>query len=328
MRRRDFGWLVASLPLMVAEIARAQQGRGAGRPLAVGFITMLGESSATDFLTTLRAGLADYGYTGSRLDLQPMFADHSDARIPGMVAELEKRGVDVIVTHAAATPIVVGTRRTRPVVYQLSADPVTVGLSRDLVHPDNNATGVTLMMAELNAKRLDLAREIQPGLKRVAVLVNPLHGGAALERKVVETKSQQLGIEPVFEEVQTQAALERALASVPASRPDAILMFADAFVVSNQASIAEFAVRNRLPIYSGWAVMAEAGAFCTYGPKLKEAFRRVAFFVDRIAQGKTPAELPIEQPSEFELVLNLQTARQIGLNVPPQILARADRVIE
>ena len=132
----------------------------------------------------------------------------------------------------------------------------------------------------------------------------------------------------MFEEVATQAALERALASVPARQPDAILMFADAFVVSNQKGIAEFAIRNRLPVYSGWAVMAEAGAFCTYGPKLKEAFRRMAFFVDKIAQGKTPAELPIEQPSEFELVVNLATARQIGVNVPPQILARADRVVE
>lgn len=327
MRRRDFGRLLAGLPFAAAAPAWAQQTRKDG-PLGVGFVTMLNERSGSDFLATLRAGLADYGYTGARLNLQPMYADNDPDRIAGIVAELEKRGVDVIVTHAAATPIVVKTPRTKPVVYQLSADPVTVGLSRDLVHPDNNATGVTLMMAELNAKRLDLAREIQPDLKRIAVLVNPLHGGAALERQVVETKSRQLGIEPSFQETPTQAALESALERVPATRPDAILMFADAFVFNNQKHIADFAIRNRLPIYSGWAVMADAGAFCTFGPKLKEAFRRVAFFVDKIAQGKSPADLPIEQPSQFELVLNLQTARQIGVNVPPQILARADRVIE
>jgi putative ABC transport system substrate-binding protein len=183
-------------------------------------------------------------------------------------------------------------------------------------------------VAELNSKRIELLHEIVPGLHRIAVIANPLHPGVEFERRDSEAKAQQLGIKVSFFPTPNRAELDRAVNAIAANLPQAMLIFSEGFVVENREYILNFAMSRNIPVVSGWAVMAESGALCTYGPRLVESYRRVAYLVDRILQGKTPAELPIEQPTVLELVVNLKSAKILGLTIPPAVLVRADRVIE
>jgi putative ABC transport system substrate-binding protein len=328
MRRRRFLALLGSAALTPPSVMRAAAWQG-DRPAHVGFVSGLDQAAAADFLSALRDGLAAHGYVEPRtLTMDLLFADYAPERIPALLEELERRRVDVIVTHAAATRSVVMGRRTIPAVYEFSADPVTLGIASDLAHPLFNATGISLMLAQLNSKRLELLHEILPDFRRVAVLSNPLHPGEQLERTDSETKARQLGLEIAFFPTPNRADLDRALAALDAGSPQALLVFSDAFVVENRQRIINFAMSRRLPIISGWAVMAESGALCTYGPRLFDSYRRVAYFVDRILRGAKPDDLPIEQPTVLELVVNLDTARTLGITIPPTVLARADRVIE
>jgi putative tryptophan/tyrosine transport system substrate-binding protein len=298
-------------------------------PAHIGFISGLSSSAAADFLDALRDGLAAHGYSEpGTLKIDPLFADNVLDRVPALVEELERRRVSVIVTHAAATTGVVKGYRTIPAVYEFSADPVALGIAADLAHPLFNATGVTLMMAELNSKRLEALREIEPNIRRIAVIANPLHPGSEFERKDSETKAQQLGMEISFFPTPNREELDHALGAIEASQLQAIVLFSDAFVVEHRKQIIDFAMRRGLPIISGWAVIADSGALCTYGPRLVESYRRVAYFVDRILKGAKPNELPIEQPTVLEFVVNLKTAKTLGITIPPAVLARADRVIE
>lgn len=325
MNRRRF------LALTAAGVAvpRCLAAQGAAKVAHVGFISGVDQAAAVDFLAALRDGLSGFGYVEpNTLKLDLFFAENVPERIPGLVEELERRHVDVIVTHAAATGAVVKARRTIPVVYEFSADPVTLDIAKDLAHPLLNATGITLLRSELNGKRLELLREILPKLRRVAVVANPLHPGQQLERAESEAKARQLGIDITLYSTPNREDLDRALSAIAANPPQAVLLFSDAFIVEHRKSILDFALSHHLPVVSGWAVMAKNGALCTYGPRIKESYRRSAYFVDRILKGAKPAELPIEQPTVLELVVNLRTAKALGVNVPAAILARADEVIE
>jgi putative ABC transport system substrate-binding protein len=333
LRRRQVLALPVSALLGGTVIACATGMRAAAapaaRPARVGFISGLDQAAAADFITALRDGLAAHGYVEpSTLKLDLLFADYAPERLPALLDELERRKVDVIVTHAGATGSVVKGRRAIPAVYEFSADPVTLGIAADLAHPHFNATGVSLMAPELNGKRLELLHEIVPEIRRVAVVANSLHPGEQLERKVSETQARQLGIETSYFPTSNRAELDRALEGIAAEGPQALVLFSDAFIVENRRHILDFAMRRRLPVVSGWAVMAESGALCTYGPRLFETYRRTAYFVDRILKGAKAAELPIEQPTVLELVVNLKSARTLGLTIPPSVLVRADRVIE
>ena len=329
MRRRDFITILGGATL-ARWMIRPGFAQGVGPQAAhIGFISGLDAAAAAEFLTALRDGLSAYSYVEpSTLKVEQLFANYDLDRIPALLEQLEGQHVNVIVTHAAATYSVVKGRRTIPAVYEFSADPVTLSIAKDLAHPLENATGITLMSVEMNGKRLELLHEIMPQIRRVAVLANPLHPGVQRERGDFEAKAQQLGIDASFFAIPNRAELDRALSSIATRAPDALVAFSDAFVVENRKYIISFAMSRRLPVVSGWAVMAESGALCTYGPRLVESYRRVAYYVDRILKGAKPAELPIEEPSKFELVINLNTARTLGLTIPSQVLVRADRVIE
>ena len=295
----------------------------------IGFISGGDEQGAAPFLAALRDGLAAEGYREpDTLQLDPLYADYSLDRVPALVGELERRGVAIIVTHAAATPIVVTEQHTVPVVYEFSADPVATGIATDLAHPLLNATGVSLMRAELNGKRLDFLHEIVPDLRRVAVIANPLHPGEERERSELAGPAEGLGIHTSFFPTPNVAELHRALDAIGANPPQALLAFSDGFIVENRGIILDFAMSRRVPVASGWAVMAESGALLTYGPRLVESYRRSSYFVARILNGAKAEELPIEQPTVIELVINLQSAKKLDLNIPPALLARADQVIE
>lgn len=326
MRRREFIAFVCGAVAALPTNSRADQGPGSAH---IGFVSGLDKSAAADFLNALRDGLAARGYTEpGTLKIEERFADYKPDRIASLVQELEQQHVAIIVTHAAATlPVATGQHRV-PVVYELSADPPSLGLAADLAHPLHNATGVTLMLVEMNGKRLELLHEIDPQITRVAVIANPLHGGMQLERDDFAAKGKQLGIAVSFFPTRNRPELDQALSRLTDESPQALVAFSDAFVVDNKNYIINFAMSRRLPVISGWAVMAENGAVCTYGPRLIESYRRTAYFVDRILKGKTPAELPIERPSVFELVVNLNSAKTLGLTIPSSVLVRADRVIE
>jgi putative ABC transport system substrate-binding protein len=260
------------------------------------------------------------------MTLDRLYADYAMDKVPSLVAELQHRGVDVIVTHAAAAPIVVHDKtRSVPAVYEFSEDPITIGIATDLAHP---LTGITLMRAELNGKRLDFLHELAPSVRRVAVIANPLHGGQAGERADLAAKAQEFGFQLAFFKTANRAELNRALAAVKANPPDAIVAFSEGLVVENRQLIIMTADFLKIPLVCRWAIMAKSGALFTYGPRLKESYRRTAYFVDRILKGTKPEALPIERPTVLELVINLKTARNLGLQVSPVLMARADDTIE
>ncbi len=324
IRRRD---LFAMLGGAMA-VGRTAPAQGA-EPARIGFVSGGDEQGAKDFVASLRDGLAAAGWREpDTLSLDLRYADYELDRLPALVLEIERRGATLIVTHAAATPIVVKGRRTAPVVYEFSADPVATGIATDLAHPLFNATGITLMRAELNGKRLEFLHEIAPATRRVAVIANPLHPGETRERADLQAKAEQLGIHISFFATPNRAELDRALAAISAAPPQALVAFSEGFVVENRDTIINFAMSRRMPVVSGWAVMAKSGALLTYGPRLVESYRRTAYFVGRILGGARPAELPIERPTVLELVINLKSARTLGLDVPPTMLARADELIE
>lgn len=321
LRRRICLGIVALAGTSSRSLAAAASSR-------VGFISAGDSAEAASFLANFRADLAQRGRVEpDSLTLDLRFAEGNLDLIPKFVDDLQRRNVAVILTHAAATSLVVKAPRSVPVVYEFSADPVSIGIAADLAHPLYNATGVTLMLAELNGKRLELLRQIVPGLRRVGVLANALHPGQELERAVVEDKARLLGLRVSVFTTRSEAELDAALAALATASPEGMLVLSDAFVVRHRQKILDFAFAYRLPVISGWAVMAESGALCTYGPRLTESYARVGYFVDRILKGALPANLPIEQPTIFELVVNLTTSRRLGAPIPQAVLARADRII-
>jgi putative ABC transport system substrate-binding protein len=247
MKRRDLLAVLGSV--MVALRASAVD---SAAPARVGFLSGGDEEGAAGFVAALRDGLGAEGYhEPGTLNLERLYANYSLEHVPELVAELERRRVELIVTHAAATPIVVKGYRTVPVVYEFSADPVATGIATDLAHPLFNATGVTLMRAELNSKRLEFLHEIDPAIHRVAVIANPLHPGEERERADLGAQAEQLGIRISFFSTPNRAELDRALDAIAAGPAQALIAFSEGFVVENRDTIINFAMRQRLPLISG-----------------------------------------------------------------------------
>lgn len=325
MNRRDLLAVLAGAGFAL----RCGKSGAADPPARIGFVSAGDEPAADDFVAALRDGLAAEGYREpDTLTLDRRYADNVLDRIPALVGELEQAHVRLIVTHAAATPVVVMRPRTVPVVYEFSADPVVTKIATDLAHPLFGATGVTLMRAELNGKRLEFLHEILPQARHVAVIANPLHAGEGLERTDLAAKAQQLEIQLQFFSTPNKTELDRALAAIAANPPNALIAFSEGFVVENRDTIIKFAMQRKIPVVSGWAIMAKSGALFTYGPRLTESYRRTAYFVARILRGAKPEDLPIERPTALELVVNMKAARALGLAIPPILTARADQLIE
>jgi putative ABC transport system substrate-binding protein len=276
-----------------------------------------------------RASLADLGYVdGRNLSIEFRYGDDAIGRVPELAAELVRLPVDLIVAQGAAVSVVSKLNLSVPIVYVTSGDPVASGFADSLAQPRGNMTGLTFMAADLNGKRLELLREIIPDLRRVAIVANPEHPGEHLERSYSEETARRLGITTEYFPTRTSDELNGAFNSMSGKPPQAISLFADGFAIQNRQRIIDFGMSHRAPVISGWPVFAQSGAICTYGPHLVESYRRLAHYVDRILKGAKSAELPIEQPTKFQLVVNLRTAKVLGLTVPPSLLARADEVIE
>jgi len=212
-----------------------------------------------------------------------------------------------------------------PVVFGTSGDPIEMGVAATLARPGGNLTGVTFLSYALVGKRVELLHEVAPDARRLAVLSNPEHGGDAKELAATREAAMGLGLQVSHYPVTNAQQMEGALAA--AARAEALVVHPDALMVEQRAAIARFSLERRVPVISGWAAIAEGGGLMTYGPNLQECYRRLAYFVDRILRGARPGEIPIELPSTVELVVNLKTAKALGITVPPAVLLRADRVI-
>lgn len=322
MDRRTF--LSSSIGFVFTAGQRAQ---AAGKVFRIGFLTAQGEPSLAPFLGVFRAGLNELGYA-ENLDITYRYGDDDLTRVPQLASELVRKPVDLMVVQGSAVAVVHQLKLPIPAVYVFSGDPVIAGLASSLSHPGGNMTGLTFMAAELNAKRLQILRDVVPRLQRVAIIGNPDHPGSQIERVYSEETAKKLGIATEFFATASQDQLTSAFSAMNQNPPQAISLFADGFAIQNRSKIIEFAMQHRAPLISGWPIFAKSGALCTYGPKLSESYRRLASYVDRILKGARPEELPVERPTKFETVLNLRTAKALGLELPGSLLASADEVIE
>jgi putative ABC transport system substrate-binding protein len=303
--------------------------QAAGKLVRIGWVTGQTPESLTPYIAALRAALAELGYVeGQNLLIDFRYGNDSIDRVPELVADLERVPVNIIVAQGSAVSVIAQLRPSLPVAYVFSGDPVSAGFADSLSHPRSNMTGLTLMAAELNGKRLEILREIAPGLRNVAIVVNPEHPGSEIERADSDKAARQLGLKIQYFTTRTRDELSAALAAIATTPVQALSVFSDGFAVANRGQIIDFATAHKMPVISGWPVFADSGAICTYGPRLVDSYRRLASYVDRINRGAKPADLPIERPTTFELVLNFKAAKLLGISIPQSLSLRADRIIE
>jgi putative ABC transport system substrate-binding protein len=328
MRRREFimllGGAVATWPLA----ASAQQ---AAMPV-IGFLDPRSPDTIADQLRAFRQGLKDTGYVdGENVAIEYGWADGQIDRLPALAAELVRRRVAVIATNggAAAAFAAKAATTTIPIVFMAGEDPVRLGLVASLARPGGNLTGVNLVISELTAKRLGLLRELVPGAARVAVLVNPANTvNAETTLRDVEPAASAMGLQIQILKASTSREIEAAFAPFVRERPDALFVGNDAFLTSRRVQLVHLATRHAVPATYTVRDFAEVGGLMSYGVNITDALRQLGIYAGRILKGARPTDLPVVQSSKFELVINAVTARMLGLDVPPTLLAHADEVIE
>jgi ABC-type uncharacterized transport system substrate-binding protein len=325
MKRRDFLALLGGAAAVYPLTARAQQ---PARMSRIGWIA-IGTPQGSEFFEAVKQGLRELGYVeGRSIIIEQRWAADIRDRVPELVRELLALNVQVIVAQGAIVPPVRRAIDSTPVVFGYSGDPVEAGLVNSFSRPGGNFTGATFMSYEVNAKRVELLHEAFPHVTRVAILSNPLHPGDQRELKETEQGAARLGIGLSSAQMRSAAEIEPAFERIRAAGAEAMVVLPDGLVMQHRKRIIEFAALQRIPVISGWSEFAKSGGTMTYGPNLKTVFQRLAIYVDKILKGANPGELAIEQPTKFELVINLKAAKAIGLGVPAILLARADEVIE
>ena len=325
MRRRAFITLLAGTAVLPVSAFGQQRPANAAR---IGLLTRKTDASVTNQISAFRQGLQDLGWIeGKNVTIEHRDAGGEVSRLAPLAAELVARNVDVIVTvDTPPTQAAEQATSTIPIVIAVSADPVGAGLVKSLSHPGGNATGLSLLAPETDQKTLEVLKETLPGTKRVAMIFDPNNRGMMLRLKAVEVAAAKLSLE--LQSIAAPGANELTLALVAMERPDAVFVLSPIYA-AYQKEIAEFATKTGVPLLVDTSGLAgEPGALLSYGADITSLFRRAATFVDKILRGAKPADLPVEQPAKFDLVINLRTAKALGLNVPPTILLRADKVVE
>ena len=274
-------------------------------------------------------GLRDLGYIeGENIVIERRYAKGDRDRLPGLAAELVSLQVDAIVSFGPVTPFVARSVKSIPVVMGYSGDPVDAGIVASLARPGGNVTGMTFFAAVLAGKRVEILKETVPKVLRVALLANPGHAGEQLELKETRAAAQALNIAIQYLAVRATDDFGDAFRLMTGERAEGIIAFPDALMLAHRKEIAEFSAKSRIPSMSGWSEFAEAGGLMTYGPNLRDSLKRLAVFVDKILKGTKPADIPVEQPTKFEFIINLKAAKQIGLTIPPNVLVQAEKVIK
>ncbi len=276
-------------------------------------------------------GLGDFGLVvGKSVEIVYRSAENEADFLPAMCEELLREKVDVLATVGEQPTLAcLKTTRTAPIVFLAAGDPIGFGASESLARPTRNATGVTYILRELAGKRIEFLRLAVPAAERVAFLWDRGKPESQIEARVAQAAAGRLGIQAIPMPIETQADLNARFRQIADERQDAIYVsFAAGVIARNRTAIVETALRHRLPVISGWRFMTEAGGLLSYSPDIQSMFRRSAYYVNRILEGAQPRELPIEQATTIELMINLRTARRLGLTMPSDLLLRADRVIE
>jgi putative tryptophan/tyrosine transport system substrate-binding protein len=326
MQRRDFlGILSAAVAWPLA--ARAQQTVKIPR---IGILSPFTASDTAPWHQAFLRGLSDLGWAdGKNIAIEYRYSDGRNDRIPGLIADLVRLKVDIIVT-AVTNDTLVAKNATNgiPIVMAAAGDPVATGIVSSLARPGGNITGLSQMNPELTGKRLELLKEIAPNVSSVAVLVNPDDPISALGLNEIELPARKMRVEVHSLEVRNSRDLDKALQEAVKSRADALAIMPNPVFVTNLKMIADFAIENRLPSMFHLREFAKVGGLVSYGVDRNDLYRRAASYVDKILHGAKPGDLPVEQPTKFDLVINLKTARVLGLTVPPSLLTRADEVIE
>jgi putative ABC transport system substrate-binding protein len=325
VKRRDFITLVngaAVWPLA----ARAQQGRKVHRIGFLGSATAAGSAKAVE---ALQAGLRDFGYVeDTNIGIEYRWAEGNYGRLPGLVAELIAANVDVLITHGTpGTRVAKQATTTIPIVMAISGDAVATGLVSSLARPEANLTGSTFFLPQLNAKRLELLKEACPRISHPAALSNPDNPVSRPIIPAMQAVAAPLRLTVDVVRAQGPSEFGLAFAAMARSRADSVVVTEDGEFAASFREIAALALANKLPSI-GAREYAEAGGLIGYGVNLLSLYRRAAYFVDRILKGAKPVDLPVEQPTKFELVINLKTAESLGHAIPEMFLARADRLIE
>jgi putative tryptophan/tyrosine transport system substrate-binding protein len=326
--RKWLGLSVIGFVLMVAGAVAAQQ---PARMSRIGFLSAASSSNITILprIEAFRQGLRELGYIeGKNIVIDYRYADGKQDRLKELAAELVRLKVDVIVTGGpTATRPAKEATSTIPIVMGFDNDPVGAGFVARLARPGRNITGLSTLHPEISGKQLEFLKEIVPKLSRVAVLGSWSQPGNVEALREVKVAAEALGLQLQHLEIQASKDIEAVFPEASRGRADAILVLANPVVIFQQAQFIELVAKNRLPAVYSQPEFVDAGGLMSYTANFADLFRRAAVYVDKILKGANPADLPIEQPTKFELVINLKTAKQIGLNMPPNVLARADRVI-
>jgi len=327
MKRREFISLVGGATVAWPLAVRAQQPSKVAR---IGRLSPLSVAAETPMLAALRQGLSEFGWIeGRNFTFELRLAEGNLNRLSQLADDLVRANVDVIVAGSSqgawaarnATP-------TIPIVMVIVGDPIQGGLIASLARPGGNLTGVTALGQVLNVKRLELLKEILPGLKRVAVLINPASPYTEPFVGESEAGARALGMEVRVAEARDPGDLDKAFGSMINDRADALMVLPDPMFIANGRRILELTTKYRLPSAFGERESVQAGGLLFYGASLRDMYRRAATYVDKILKGAKPADLPVEQPTTFELAINLRAAKALGLDVPATLLSRADEVIE
>jgi putative tryptophan/tyrosine transport system substrate-binding protein len=327
MDRRSFVSTTAGTLLVVAFPAHAQTTTKVPR---IGVLFTGTPATAAEVSEGFNQGLRERGYVeGKNILVERRFGDAKPERLSELAADLLRLKVDVIVTSVdEAIAAIKRQTKTIPIVMAAASDPVATGFVASLARPGGNITGLTGLSPELNAKRLELLKEVVPGLTRVAIMWDPTIRGALLEYKTTEEAARSLRVQLQSVEVSVADDIDLAFPAFTTGHAEALIVVSSTLTLDKRGQIASLALKNRLPSINGPRTFPEAGGLMAYGSSLVDRWQRAATYVDKILKGAKPGELPIEQPTKFELVINMKTAKALGLTIPPSLLRRADEVIQ
>ena len=322
--------LAAVLALGLLAASLAAEAQPAPRIPRIGYLAASLGTEASHLIEAFRQGLRELGYVkGQNIALEFRSAENSADRYPALAAELVALTVDVIV--AGATPAVLAVKQATgmiPIVFPIHTDPVGAGLVANLARPGGNVTGLSFSSEDLPGKRIELLKEVIPGVSRIAVLWNSPNAAALVQLKTAEVAARALSVSVQVLEVRGADGLERAFQAATRGASGALLVLDDPATFLLRKRIVGLAAKNRLPAMYGTREFAVDGGLIAYGANVPDMFRRAAIYVDKIIKGAKPADLPVEQPTKFDFVINLKTAKALGLTIPPSLLLRADQVIE
>ena len=323
--RREFVTLLGGATVSWPLAARAQQ---SAMPV-IGFLHNTSPDASTDRLRGFRQGLKDTGFVeGENVAVEYRWADNQIDRLPALAAELVRRQVAAIVAAGGAEFAAKAATATIPILFAVAEDPVRLGLVASMARPGGNLTGINFFTTELTAKRLSLLRELVPTATRVAVLVNPTGPAAETTLRDVEAAARAIGLRAQVLNASTSREINVAFATFVRERPDSLFVFADPFFSGRRAQLVNLASHHSIPATYPGRQYPEIGGLMSYGSNLTDAWRQVGAYTGRVLKGAKPADLPVVQSSKFELVINAETARMLGLTVPPTLLSTADEVIE